>query len=121
MWLGAATFVGWINDDPELVSTSTLFLEIVPISIGFMGMLNVANHCVNAARRPMPALILSLARLLAVYVPLALLGDHLFGFVGIFGAIAAANILMGIAGWRWNAATLDREQAAIEAVPAAAR
>ncbi|MBS01724.1 MAG: hypothetical protein CMQ24_03340 [Gammaproteobacteria bacterium] len=69
----------------------------------------------------MPALIPSLARLLVVYVPLALLGDNLFGFVGIFGAIAAANILMGIPGWRWNAATLDREQAAIEAVPAAAR
>tara|TARA_A100001037_G_scaffold77068_1_gene69096 strand:- start:132 stop:299 length:168 start_codon:yes stop_codon:yes gene_type:complete len=42
MWLGAETFVGWINDDPELVSTATLFLAIVPISIDFMGMLNVA-------------------------------------------------------------------------------
>ena len=120
MWVGAPTFIGWINDDAELVDTAALFLAIVPISIGFMGMLNVANHCFNAVRRPMPALILSLTRLLAVYVPLALIGDHFFGFLGIFGAIAAANVLMGIVAWRWNAATLDSEQAALERQPAAA-
>ena len=115
MWLGAETFVRWINEDPELVGTATLFLAIVPISIGFMGMLNVANHAFNAIRQPFPALLLSLARLFAVYVPIALLGDYLFGFVGIFGAIALSNVVMGIVAWRWNTLTLARAETRITA------
>lgn len=113
MWLGADTFVRWVNEDAELVGTATLYLVIVPVSIGFMGMLNVANHAFSAIRQPMPALVLSLARLFVVYVPLALLGDHLYGFVGIFAAIAASNVIMGVVAWRWNARTLRLAERAL--------
>jgi Na+-driven multidrug efflux pump len=114
MWLAAPYFVRVINSDPTLIESAVAFLYIVPISIGFMGMLTVSTHCFNALRRPGPALILSITRLLVVYIPMALLGSHFFGYVGVFAATAAANVLIGILAWWWNGRVLASEQAAIE-------
>jgi putative MATE family efflux protein len=114
MWLAAPYFVRVINADPTLIESAVAFLYIVPVSIGFMGMLTVSTHCFNALRRPGPALILSITRLLLLYIPMALLGSYLFGYVGVFVATAAANVLIGILAWWWNGRVLASEQAAME-------
>jgi Na+-driven multidrug efflux pump len=49
----------------------------------------------------MPGVIISVTRILALYVPLAMLGVRLYGIVGIFAAYAVANILSGIIGYYW--------------------
>ncbi|NQV66624.1 MAG: MATE family efflux transporter [SAR86 cluster bacterium] len=113
MWLGAPFFVSLINADPDLVESAVMFLYIIPISIGFMGMLTVSTHCFNALRRPGPALLLSLARLLVIYIPLALLGSHYWGYVGVFVATAATNVLVGVLGYAWNRKVLATEQASM--------
>ena len=110
MWFGAGYFVNFVNDDPGLVDVAVTFLHIIPFSIGFMGLIVVSTHAFNALRRPMPALFLSVARLLIVYIPLALLGSHFFGYVGVFAATAITNVLVGIVAVVWNRRTLSREQ-----------
>ncbi|MDA1207103.1 MAG: MATE family efflux transporter, partial [Proteobacteria bacterium] len=84
------------------------YLHIVPLSIGFMGIMTVATHGFNALRRPMPALGLSVARLLLVYFPLALIGRVLLGYTGVFWATALANLVVGIAAALWLKAVLEQ-------------
>jgi Na+-driven multidrug efflux pump len=106
MWLFADLFASLITDDPEIVHTAAVYLYIVPITLGFMGMINVANASFNALSRPIPPLALSVLRLFGVYVPLAIAASHWFGFVGIFVVTALVNVLFGIAGWQWNRYTI---------------
>ncbi len=110
MWLGARYFVNFVNADPELVDVAVTFLHIIPFSIGFMGLIVVSTHAFNALRRPMPALFLSVARLLIVYIPLALVGSYFFGYVGVFAATAFTNVVVGIVAVMWNRRTLNREE-----------
>jgi len=44
---------------------------------------------------------MAFTRMFVVYVPLAMLADHLFGYTGIFVATATANCLMGLWGYAW--------------------
>lgn len=110
MWVGAGYFVNLINDDPSLVDTAVIFLHIIPFSIGFMGLITVSTHAFNALRKPMPALLLSVARLLIVYIPMALIASHYFGYVGVFAATAVTNVLVGIIAVWWSHRTLKQEQ-----------
>ena len=107
MWLFGAQFASWVGRDDEIVSVASIYLYIVPISIGFMGMVNVANASFNALSKPLPPLILSLARMLGVYIPLAILAAELYGYVGIFVVTALVNVLFGLIGWAWNRSTIN--------------
>jgi len=109
MWIGAPYFVSVINDDPALVDVAVTFLYIVPISIGFMGLINVSTHSFNALRKPAPALILSTARLLVVYIPIAFIASHYFGYIGVFVATALANVIVGISAVIWNRLVMAKE------------
>jgi putative MATE family efflux protein len=106
MWLGAPLFVSWISDDAEVGKAAVAYLYIVPISIGFMGMVNVANASFNALSKPLPPLVLSIARLVIVYVPAAILAGRYFGYVGVYVITSVVTVLFGLLGWRWNAVTL---------------
>jgi putative MATE family efflux protein len=108
MWLGAPLFVSLINDDPELSATAVTFLYVVPISIGFMGMVNVANASFNALSKPAPPLILSVARLVIVYIPLAILAARQFGYEGVFVVTSVVTIVFGLIGRWWNTRTINR-------------
>ena len=111
MWVGAEFFVRLINEDPEVVDTATSYLYIVPISIGFLGMMNVANASFNALSKPMPPLILSLLRMLVIYIPMAIFAGRFYGYVGVFVVTAFTNVLVGLAAWRWNQVMINSEQA----------
>ena len=108
MWVGAPFFVSLINEDPTLTETAVTFLYILPVSIGFFGMVNVANASFNALSKPAPPLILSVSRLVLVYVPLAIAAAHLYGYVGVFVATAAVTILFGLIGRWWNNRTIEQ-------------
>jgi putative MATE family efflux protein len=116
MWSGAAFFVSLINDDPALVEPAVTFLYIVPISIGFMGMINVANHAFNAIRKPVPALLISIARLLVIYVPTAFVLGEMMGYAGIFVATVVTNVVVGVVALLWNRRTLQFEQHKLSAL-----
>lgn len=109
MLLFGESLVSLINDDPKVIETAAIYLIIIPLSIGFMGIMAVSSSCFNALGKPMPPLIISINRMLVVYVPMALLGDYLWGYVGIFIATSASTILMGAVAWYWNRLVIDKE------------
>jgi len=103
------TLVALINEEPQMVAAAGLFLLIVPISFGPLGVGQVASSVFVALGKPMPPTILSIARTVVVYVPMAFVFDHFWGYLGIFVALLVSNILFGIASWWWGRIMLTRE------------
>ncbi len=102
--LGAAApeIATWFDSDPGVVASATVYLTLVPISYGALGIVLTASSALNALGKPLPVLGMSLSRLLLLYVPLAYLGSWLFGISGIFGAACLSNGLVGLGAWLWH-------------------
>ena len=97
----ADLIAGMFSDAPEIVSVTRLYLWIVPISYGGAGAIMVANAAFNGLGQPGRAVMLSLARMVVLYLPLAFLLGQLFGVEGIFAATALANLSVGVAAYFW--------------------
>jgi putative MATE family efflux protein len=101
--------VSLIDNNPQVVETAEVFFLCVPLSIGFMGMMQVANSSFNARGLPRPALVISLLRGIVIGIPLTVVGDMLWGYTGIFLATAATNVTLGIMAWHWNRRSVDAQ------------
>ncbi|XOV86673.1 MAG: MATE family efflux transporter [Pseudomonadota bacterium] len=99
-WLAAL-----FDDNPDVVATASLYLLIVPVSYGAWGMLMMSSAIFNSLGKPISATVMSVVRMLVLYVPLAFLGRELFGLPGIFAAACASNLIMGVTGFVWNRRT----------------
>jgi len=93
--------VSLINDDPTVVVAAGYYLMIAPVGIGFMGVMANSTSVFNALGRPIPPLIISIFQMLIIGVPAALIGDHLFGYQGIFAGAVITTIIMGMVSWLW--------------------
>ncbi len=102
--LGAAApeIAAWFDRDPAVVASATVYLSLVPMSYGALGVVLTASSAFNALGEPLPALGLSCARLLLLLVPLAYLGSQLFGIMGIFWAACLSNVVVGLGAWLWH-------------------
>ena len=89
------------SESPEVIHVAKTFLWIAPVSYGAYGIVMVVNAAFNGLGNPMPGVMISVTRILVLYVPLAFAGRALFGVAGIFGAYAIANILSGVLGYFW--------------------
>ena len=98
----SAQIVTLFDKNSEVVSTATRYLTLVPISYGTYGIFIVANAAFNALGKPLPALILTLSRMLVLYVPLAYFGSWLFGLNGIFAAACISNLIVGLIAIIWT-------------------
>lgn len=83
------------NDDAEIIEQTVLYLRVVPLSYVGFGVAILVASMFNALNMPLKATALAALRLVALAVPLAWLGSTLFGLVGLFGGIVAANVIMG--------------------------
>ena len=106
-----ALLVSLIDDNPQVVATAEMFFLCIPLSIGFMGMMQVANSSFNARGLPKPALIISLLRGVIIGIPLAIAGDMLWGYTGIFIATALTNVVLGLIAWQWNKRSVESHAA----------
>lgn len=89
------------SDNPEVTEVARLFLWIAPISYGAYGVVMIMNASFNGMGKPMPAVMISTARMVVLYVPIAILLRPLWGIAGIFIAYAVANIGTGIVAYIW--------------------
>ena len=89
------------SDNPEVTNVTRLFLWIAPISYGAYGVVMVMNAAFNGLGKPMPAVYISVSRMMLLYLPLAFVGQHLFGIAGIFAAYALANMATGLLAYVW--------------------
>jgi Na+-driven multidrug efflux pump len=92
---------GLFSQNPAVTETARLFLLIAPLSYGAYGVVMVMNASFNGMGKPMPAVVISVARMAVLYVPLAILMQNLFGIVGIFGTYAFANIASAVVAYYW--------------------
>lgn len=100
--LGARPLTRLFNDHPQVVTVGALYLWTVPWSYGAAGIIMVVNAAFNGLGKPLPAVAISITRMLVLYVPLAYLGAKLFGVNGVFAAATLANVLVGTAAWLWS-------------------
>ena len=87
---------GLFNDDPDIVATVVLYLNIVSISYGFQGFMIISSAALNGSHKPIHSALLSVSRMFVFYVPLALIGMRLFDLKGIFLAGSIANFGAGL-------------------------
>jgi Na+-driven multidrug efflux pump len=90
-----------IDTNPQVVAVARSYLGIVPISYGVWGVLMMASAAFNSLGKPIPSTVMAFTRMFILYVPLAMLADHLFGYPGIFAATATANCAMGLWAYVW--------------------
>ena len=102
MMLVGTTLVAKIDANPNVIEVARSINQVIPLSIGFMGMMSVASSCFNALGKPFPPFVISLLRTLILYVPLAIVADRLWGYQGIFIATAVTNVVVGLMAWVWN-------------------
>lgn len=105
-----AQIVGLINDNPDVIAVTHDYLLIVPLSYALLGVSMMAGSCFIALGRPMPSLVLSIGRMLVLFVPLAWLGDAWWGYRGVFGANALSNVIVAIVGYLWVTRTVPLNQ-----------
>ncbi len=110
-WLGAG-MAGWFSHSPDILPIAVSYLALVPISYGAYGLVMSANAAFNGLGLPTPAVTLSFLRVLGIYLPLAWLGQWLFGLPGLFAATALANLVVGIWAYGWWRRALHQLSAA---------
>lgn len=98
-------------EEASVARDITLFLCIVPLGYGLQGIIILVNSSFNAMHKPMSALILSILRLFAFYVPIASLGSYLYGLEGLFWGCVIANVLTSVLAYTWFNQNLKNEMA----------
>ncbi|MFP7673845.1 MATE family efflux transporter [Marivita sp. S0852] len=96
----ANPLAGVFIEDGKAKQYAAQYLSIVGWSLFGYGVLVTANAAMNARSKAGYSVGLSLARIFAVYVPLAWLGLMTFGYSGILAAAVMANVFaVGGAWW----------------------
>lgn len=85
--------------DPEVLEVTTRYLWIMPLGLGFYGLLTLVNTAFNAAHQSNYTLVAGLLRLVLFMAPLSWLGSYLFGVTGLFMGATLGNIVAAGCAW----------------------
>ncbi len=96
LMLAARPLAAIFSQDPEVIDIAVRYLMIMPIGFGLYGIVMQANAIFNALDRPLRATVLSVTRMVGLFLPLAWIGSEVFGLHGIWIGGATANVLAGI-------------------------
>src|SRR5690606_30157183 len=95
------SLAGLFSDDPAVIDIASCYLLLVPVSYGAYGIVMSVNAAFNGLGKPWPAMVISVCRVLAVYLPLALMLQTAWQINGLFLATALSNVLVGIVAAMW--------------------
>lgn len=101
LWLFADNVTAWFSDVAEVNTVAIAYLTIVPLSYGLYGLVMSVAAAFNGLGKPMPAMVISVMRVLGFYLPLVWVGQYLWGIEGLFAAIALANVMAGCLAYFW--------------------
>lgn len=96
----APWIAGAFSEDVLVIGVVSRFLYILPLTYGAHGIVILVMVSLNVLKRPRAALLITIIRLLALYLPLAWLGSRLAGVTGMFMGAAIGNIIAAIAAYR---------------------
>lgn len=89
------------SDSPEIRTVAVEYLWLVSISFGAYGLVMSVCASFNGIGVPMPGVVLSVSRVIVVFLPLAFIGRWLFDMNGLFVAAALSNIAVGTLAFFW--------------------
>lgn len=105
--LFATPLVSLFSDQKDVINNGTLYLFIVPLTLGPAGIIMVINAAFNGLGKPMPAVAVSTIRMFLVMVPASWIGGQLFGLGGIYCGLALANIIAAILAFKWFSSSIS--------------
>lgn len=94
--LFARPLAGVFSANPDVVAVAALYFLTVPITYAAGNLVPGWASAFNAIGAPQRAALMILFKHIVVMVPAAIIGGHIAGAQGIFAAIAATNIFVGI-------------------------
>ncbi|MEM8613910.1 MAG: MATE family efflux transporter [Cyanobacteria bacterium P01_H01_bin.105] len=103
--LGGRSLAALFNQDPSVIAVATQYLWLVPISYGTAGIIQVSSSAFNAMGKPIPSIVMTVARMFVLYIPLAYIGSRIAGPTGIFVAALLSNVIVGGGAYWWNQKT----------------
>lgn len=88
----------FIPDDPQVIQDGTLFIKIMSMSFGFLGLQQVMNGTFNGAGFTKASMFISIMTLWIVRFPLAYILSNTLGMgpVGIWWAFPISNVIAGV-------------------------
>ncbi len=101
LWFLASPIAGLFSDDLTVINSATIYLQIIPITYLFLAIIMISSSTSNGMGNPMPSLVMSFLRLIALYIPLAIGLAYFFNLWGIYLAGALANVIVGIGAFIW--------------------
>ncbi len=105
LWALGEPLAALFNSDANIPSEAQSYLRIVPFSLFGYGMVICAAAAFNGMDRAKHALGFNVLRSLGLFLPLAYAGSLVAKTPGLYGGIAAANVVAGlVVGWyalRW--------------------
>ncbi|MGI9308233.1 MAG: MATE family efflux transporter, partial [Gammaproteobacteria bacterium] len=101
LFISADFISGLFTDEPGAIRTAGMHMKLVPWSYGMLGISAASVSAFNAIAKPLPGMVVSMTRTIAVYAPLAFLLAAMLGLQGVFIAAFAANVIAGSVGFIW--------------------
>lgn len=95
MGVSAPFIASAFNDNPRVIEIASMYLWILPITYGALGVGALVNSVFNAVDKPLRSTTVIVLRLFVFILPLAFLGSAVFGLYGIFAGAALGNLLAG--------------------------
>ena len=89
------------TDSATIRAVTANYIWIVSWSWGAYGIVMSVNASFNGSGRPLPSVLISSARVIFVFLPLAFIARALLGLNGLFTATSLANLTVGLLGLVW--------------------
>ncbi len=96
LWSCADLLAGLFASDPKVIQVISLYLAIIPLTHGLVGVTILSNSSLNAIHKPMKSLSLNVMRLFVFLLPCAYLGSQLWQLKGMIIGVAFAAALSGV-------------------------
>ena len=93
--------ISLVNSDQEVIDAATVYLMIVPLGMGLMGVMSNCMSSFNALGQPGPPFIMSVCQMIFLSIPFAILGDYLFGYRGIFAGGVLSILIIALVSYVW--------------------
>jgi putative MATE family efflux protein len=104
----ARPLAGLFSDSESIRMVAVTYLWIVTVSYGAHGIVMSMNAAFNGIGQPVPGVIISVCRVIVVFLPLAFMGRYLLDLPGLFAAATISNLLMGAIAFHWLGAKISQ-------------